>query len=168
MRKQLLSTPLFSVEHREYRQAGSRMLARDVVVHPGAVVILPITCNGDIVMIRNYRYTIEEELCELPAGTREAGEEPLDTAARELAEETGYQAKSLKPLLQFYPSPGVLTERMHAFVATELTHVGQNLANGEEITVEIIPRSIVRKKLVDGEFHDGKTIATLATYFLQT
>ena len=93
MQKRLLSSPVFTVEHREYVRPGQSPVARDVVVHPGAVVILPILEDGRIVMIRNFRYTVEQELWELPAGTLEPGEAPLDTARRELEEEAG-------PLLQ--------------------------------------------------------------------
>ena len=89
MRKRLLTTCLFRVEQRVYHRPGQEPISRDVIVHPGAVVILPILNDRRIVMIRNYRYTVEEELRELPAGTIEPEEEPIETARRELEEETG-------------------------------------------------------------------------------
>ena len=164
MHQHLLSTRLFSVEHRVYERPGRAPVARDVVIHPGAVVILPILDDRRVVMIRNYRYPVEEELWELPAGTREPAESPVVTARRELEEETGYRAKNLTPMMEFYTSPGILTERMHAFVATDLTMVGQNLQGSERIEVEVLDLGDARRKLIRGEFADGKTIAVLGAY----
>ena len=79
-RRTLLSTPLFDVEHRTYPGPGDGRIERDVVLHPGAVVVLPVLSDGRIVLIRNYRHAVESELWELPAGTREPGEDPIDTA----------------------------------------------------------------------------------------
>ena len=166
MPKQLLRTRLFTVEHRVYTRPGQEPVARDVVVHPGAVVILPILDERRIVMIRNYRYTLESELWELPAGTLEPNEEPIDTARRELEEETGYRAGRMHPLMEFFTSPGFLTERMHAFVATDLTVVGQRLQGAEQIVSEVVEVTEVRDRLLRGEFVDGKTIAVLGRYLL--
>ena len=168
IREQLLKGRRFTVERRTITRQGKDPVTREIVVHPGAVVILPITEDGRIVMIRQFRRAIEEQLWELPAGTLEPDEKPIATAARELEEETGYRAGRLQPLIEFYPSPGILTERMYAFVATELTHVGQRLDGSEEIEMEVLPRDRVERMLVSGEFHDGKTIATLGLWFLRT
>jgi len=164
----LLTTPLFSVEHRVCTTPDGARVERDVVVHPGAVVILPVLADGRVVMIRNYRFSIEKRLLELPAGTREPGESPIETAGRELEEETGYRAARIEPLIEFYTSPGVMTERMFAFTATELSEVGQRLTDTERIDVEVLDPARVRERLLSGAIEDGKTIATLATYFLRT
>jgi ADP-ribose pyrophosphatase len=166
MQRKLLSTPLFTVEHRTYLRPGETPIARDVVVHPGAVVILPILDDRHIVMIRNYRYTVQRELWELPAGTMEPDEEPIATARRELEEETGYRAGRMSPMMEFYTSPGILTERIHAFVARDLTVVGQKLQGGERILVETVEIGDLRGRLIRGELVDGKTIAVLGRYFL--
>ena len=166
MHKKLLTTRLFTVEHRVYTPPNGDSVARDVVVHPGAVVILPLLDEQRLVMIRNYRYTVERELWELPAGTKEPDEEPIETARRELEEETGYRAGSMAPLTAFYTSPGFCTEWMHAFVAEDLTHVGQNLQGSEKIVVETLALSEARRRLLAGEFVDGKTVAVLGRYFL--
>lgn len=163
--KRLLSTRLFSVEQRVFSRAGGPDVVRDVVVHPGAVVILPVLDDGRIVLIRNYRYTVERELLELPAGTCEADESPIETARRELIEETGYRATHLAPLMTFLTSPGILTETMHAFMATGLEHVGQNLEDGEQISVEVMAEQDLRQMIRECRFGDGKTIAVLGTYF---
>ena len=167
MHKVLLSTERFSVEQREHRGSGDEPMVREVVVHPGAVVILPILDRDRIVMIRNHRFSVERELWELPAGTLEAGEEPIETARRELEEETGFSAAEMVPLIEFYTSPGICTELMHAFLATELTPVGQRLEPGERIVVETLPAADVRKRFTAGDFVDGKTIAVLGTYFVR-
>jgi len=167
MHTRLLSTPLFSVEHRVFRRAGEAEIARDVVVHPGAVVILPILDENRLVMIRNYRYTVERELWELPAGTCEEGESPIQTAVRELIEETGYRAGGIEPLMEFYTSPGILTERMYAFVARDLTPVGQALEEGERIVREIVEVDEARRMLLEGRLADGKTIAVLGRFLLE-
>jgi ADP-ribose pyrophosphatase len=165
MHELLLSTPRFSVERRVFGGSDERSVTREVVVHPGAVVILPIIDSRRIVMIRNFRHTIEQELWELPAGTAEPDEAAIDTARRELEEESGYQAGTMTPLTEFFTSPGVLTERMFAFVATDLKSVGQRLELGERIVAEVVDLDRARRWLVNGELRDGKTIAVLGTYF---
>ncbi len=165
-RKNLLVTPRFSVERREYAGTDNRPVVRDIVVHPGAVVILPILAPGRIVLIRNYRHAAEATLWELPAGTREPGEPAIETASRELIEETGYRAGSMEPMTVFFTSPGILSERMHAFRAADLTPGDQSLEHGEQIDVEVVDEDRVREMISDGTIQDGKTLAVLGLYFL--
>ena len=167
MTETLLTTPKFAVERRDVRLQDGRLVQREVIVHPGAVVILPILADGSIVLIRNYRFAAEDTLLELPAGTLEAGEDPQDCAARELEEETGYRAEQIEPLGEFFTSPGILSERMRAYLATGLSEVGQNLDDTEEIEVEIMRPDKIRQLIVDGQLIDGKTIAVLGTYMLR-
>ena len=151
----------FDVERRSVPAGDGDTVMREVVVHPGAVVVLPLLDDGRIVMIRNRRFAVEETLWELCAGTLEEGEAPEETAARELVEETGYRAERLEPLATFYTTPGICTERMHAFVATGLTEVGQDLEEGERIEVELVEPERVWRMVRDGEIEDGKTLTTL-------
>ena len=137
---------------------------REVCVHPGAVVILPIMPNGTVVLIRNYRYAIAADLLELPAGTLEKNETPMNSAGRELLEETGYVAGRMQPLVNFYSSPGILTEKMYCFVATDLTHEGQQLEDGEEIELAPTPYDEAMDLIASGNIVDGKTIAALLMY----
>lgn len=167
MNRVLLSGAVFSVERREYPRPQGRPVVREVVVHPGAVTILPLLDDGRIVLIRNQRLTIGQELLELPAGTLEPGEAPRDCALRELEEETGYRAATISPLCEFYTTPGICTERMWAFVARDLTHTQQNLQGAEQIRVCLLATDEVRRMLQAGEIEDGKTIAALGTYFLR-
>ncbi len=134
---------------------------REVCLTPDAVVILPLLDDGRVVLIRNQRFSIDQTLWELPAGTMEEGEDPREAALREVEEETGYRAASITPLLSFFPSPGICTEQMHAFVARGLTHVGQDLDENERITVEVRTLDQTMQMVRDGTIRDGKTIATL-------
>src|SRR5262245_33553109 len=133
MRQLLLRTSKFDVERRKLVRPNGREVTREVVAHPGAVVLLPLLDDGRIVMIRNFRHAVDEELLELPAGTREPDESAETTALRELEEETGYRAARVEALFEFFPSPGVLTELMQVYVATRLMPTRQNLQGGEEI-----------------------------------
>lgn len=141
-----------------------KLSKKEFVAHPGAVVILPFLDEEHIVMIRNDRFAVSEKLLELPAGTLEPNEQPLTTAERELAEETGYQANKVEPLFHFFPTPGFCNEVMHAFVAHQLKEVGQHLDPTEDITVEIVSWSKALKLISDGHIKDAKSIATLLYY----
>ncbi|MCD6303529.1 MAG: NUDIX hydrolase [Planctomycetes bacterium] len=143
-----------------------RVVRRDLIRYPGAAVILPVLSDASIVMIRNYRFAVDERLYELPAGMVDPGELPAEAAARELAEETGYRAGRIEPLGWFYTGPGTCDERMHAYLATDLAAGPQELEHYEQIDVEIIPQRQVRRMVLDGRIHDGKTIAALGLYWL--
>ncbi len=138
---------------------------REVVVHRGSVVVLPLLDEQQVVLIRNERFAVGQTLWELPAGTLEPPPEtPGSCAGRELVEETGYRADKIVPLLEFYTTPGYCTERMWAFLATGLTHVGQRLDASERITVEALAYDRTMQMVRDGQITDGKTIATLLYY----
>jgi ADP-ribose pyrophosphatase len=168
MNRVLLTGRIFSVEERVVERPGQPPIRRQVVVHPGAVVILPVLDDGRIVMIRNFRHSINEELWELPAGTLEPDETPEQTARRELEEETGYRAAAMTPLCDFYTSPGICTERMYGFAARGLSHVGQRLQGAERITPLPMELADVRGMLLRGELHDGKTIAVLGRFLIDS
>jgi ADP-ribose pyrophosphatase len=138
--------------------------AREVVVHPGAVVVLPLLDDDRIMLIRSRRYAVGQILVELPAGTLEKGELPMNSAGRELLEETGYLAHRLEALGTFYTSPGILSEKMYAFAAYDLEQKQQALEEGEEI--ELLPTrwDEAIEMIQTGEILDGKTIATLLMY----
>lgn len=160
-RTRLFDGVKFSVDKVELTTKDGQQVTREAVVHPGAVVVLPILDDGRIVMIRNHRFVVGEELYELCAGTLEPNEDPAVCAGRELIEETGYEAGSIEPLCDFYTSPGFCNERIHAFVARDLKHVGQQLEATEHIIVEPLPLADVLAMTKDGRICDGKTIATL-------
>lgn len=137
---------------------------REVVRHPGAVVILPILATPagpQVVLIRNWRIALETWSLELPAGTMEPPEPPLECAARELVEETGYQAATLTPLGRFHTSPGLSDELMHAYLAIDLMPVGQDLEDDERIQVSPTPLRACWELIGSGILMDAKSILTL-------
>ena len=137
---------------------------REVVLHPGAVIVLPLLDDGRVVLIRNRRWALREVLLELPAGTLERGESPINCAGRELLEETGYLAARIRPLLSFYTSPGILSEKMHAFVAEGLQLRQTAPERDEEIEVAPLTLADAIDLIRTGGIVDGKTIATLLFY----
>lgn len=160
----LLTTSKFRVERKDFQVPGTGTISREWVVHPGAVLILPLLGGGEVVLIRNYRYAAGQELLELPAGTLEPGEAPAVCAARELEEETGYKAGHLEPLCEFYTTPGFTNEKLFAFVATDLEQTVQRLEATEQIRVQIMRLGDALDATVDGRIIDAKTIAALQVY----
>ncbi len=147
---------------------------REVALHPGAVIILPILNDGRILLIHNRRHTVYESLLELPAGTLErapgtpmgvAHEDPAAAAARELTEETGHTARAITPFGWFYTSPGILTEKMYAFLATGLTPGPQHLEDNEQIQTEPFTKDQIFALIRENKMVDAKSIATLLRYF---
>ena len=132
------------------------------------VVIVPIFSDGSLLMIEIYRYQIGRTFLELPSGTIEKKEKPLDTARKELVEETGYQSKILEYKGWFYTWPSKMNQKVHVFVAKELQKVsGQNLEEGEEIKVKIVTKEELTSKLKSAEIKTSITIsALLQGYFL--
>jgi len=143
---------------------SGRRHAREVVVHPGAVVVLPLLADGTVVLIRSRRYAVGQILVELPAGTLEKNENPMNAAGRELLEETGYLARRMKILGTFYTSPGILSEKMYAYVAYDLEQKQQALEEGEEIELMPTPFEEAIAMIRSGEIVDAKTIASLLMY----
>ena len=149
------------------RMADGHVAQRDFIHYPGAAVVLPILDDGSIVLIRNRRFAVDEELYELPAGILEDAEAPQLCAARELTEETGYTAGRMVALGGFYSTPGTSDEYLHAFLALDLTDGKQALEGYEQITVEVFCEDEVRRMVSDGRIKDAKSIAALALYWLK-
>jgi ADP-ribose pyrophosphatase len=138
-----------------------QVVRRDVVLHPGAVAILPLPDADHVCLLRNRRFVVNEELWEVPAGTLEPGEPVEQAAVRELIEETGYRAGRWRKLLEFYPSPGVLSERTHLFVARDLTPGPMRPEPGEELEPNIIPWQQALAWAQDGTIRDAKTLVAI-------
>ena len=161
----LLTCGKFKVVGRDIRARSGRIVRREVIVHPGAVVLLPILEDDRFVLVRVFRHTLDRELLELPAGTLDQpGESPQAAAERELEEETGYRAGQIAPLCEFYPSPGVMTELIRAYVATDLRKTAQRLEETEQIRVELMQPADALAAIDRGEIMDAKTIITLLTH----
>jgi ADP-ribose pyrophosphatase len=162
--EELLVTRKFRVVR--YRTSGREgaPLVKDVVVHPGAVTILPLLDDGRVCLIRNERIAVGKNLIELPAGTLEPGEDPAATAHRELIEETGYRAERVEKLGEFFMSPGILDERMHVYVAHGLEAGASALEPGENIESFVTSWDDAMRMAMDGSIEDAKTLAALLMY----
>ena len=138
---------------------------RDVVHHPGAVVVVPVLDGGDkVLMVRQYRAAIDAELLELPAGKRDVADEPVEvTAHRELAEEVGMTAGRMEKVAEFYNSPGFCDEHSFLFLATDLATCDSSAQGVEEehMTVEVLALADVPAMVADGRITDAKSIIGL-------
>jgi ADP-ribose diphosphatase len=139
---------------------GSQAI-REIVEHPGAVVIAAIDPGFDVLMVRQYRSAVGRDLLELPAGTMEKAEAPDQAAERELKEETGYAARAWEPLATFFSSPGILSEEMHLFLARELEKGEQQPMADEELELVKIPLSQAVGLIREGGIVDAKSIIGL-------
>jgi ADP-ribose pyrophosphatase len=142
-------------------EPGGVEATREIVEHHGSVVIIPRLPNGRIVLVRQYRYATRKHLWELVAGSMEPGESIIRAARRELEEETGYRAASLKRVFSFYPSPGILTEEMHLVEAKDLTLAKPNPEDDERIEVAEFSKKQLDKLLSQKKITDGKTLVGL-------
>lgn len=138
---------------------------REVVTHPGSVVVLPVLADGRIVMVRQYRHACRQYLWELVAGRMEGGENPKEGARRELLEETGYKAKKISVFLDFFPTPGFLEEKMYLLLAEGLTAGQAQPEEDEKIIVAAYTRKELEKMMKSRKLQDAKSIAGLLFYF---
>jgi ADP-ribose pyrophosphatase len=134
---------------------------REVVRHPGGVVVLAEVGRQGIPFVRQHRYPIDGDLLELPAGRIDPGETPSQGAARELEEETGFRAHSLQHVCSFYSSPGYCDELLHFYYTNNLTQRSAHLEQDEDLVVEFYPLPEALGLVSQGEIRDGKTIAAL-------
>ena len=140
---------------------------REIIINKGAVVIVPVTGNNDVRLLKQYRSAAEKWIVELPAGGLESGEDPDLAAPRELLEETGDQAASWQKLHGFYSAPGILTEFLHLYLATDLTPGPNNTEFDEHIEVITVPWADAIDMIRRHEIEDAKTIAGLMLAGLQ-
>ena len=162
--KLLFTGSRFRVVRAEQTLDDGTVHVKEIVRHPGAVVILPLLDDGRICLIRNYRLSVDKTLIELPAGTLEPNEDTDVTARRELLEETGYRAANIELLGAFYPSPGVLDERMRFYLATGLAAGPTDLQPGENIEPLLVTWDQALAMIRDKEIEDAKTLAGLLYY----
>lgn len=160
----LLRAERFQVVRRQYQAADGTLQVRDVVLHPGAVAVVPLVDEEHICLVRNYRVAVQDTLLEIPAGTCEPGEAPHETAVRELEEETGYRAGRLEPLGALWMSPGILRERMWLFAARQLTTGEPRPESGEQIAPLVVSFRQALQWVASGQIQDAKSVAALLLY----
>ncbi|HTP99605.1 MAG TPA: NUDIX hydrolase [Casimicrobiaceae bacterium] len=157
----VFSGRLLEVRSDQVKLPSGHAATREFVVHPGAVLVVPVLDDGRFVLERQFRYPVRRVMLEFPAGKIDAGESPLATAKRELAEEAGYTAATWKPLCTIHPEIGYSTEFIDVFEATGLAHVGQSLDEGEFLEIVTMSESELLATYDCGGLTDGKTIAAL-------
>lgn len=133
----------------------------DVIRHPGATAIVPLADPETLILLRQYRHAVGSFIWEIPAGTLDAGENPLQCARRELAEETGYRARQWTPVGCIFPVPGYSDEQIHVYLARELTPAPRALDPDEILDVHPVSVAEARRMMQDGRIQDAKTIAGL-------
>ena len=156
--------PIFGVRRDELIEPGGLETKREVITHPGSVVVLPVQKDGRIVMIRQYRHAARQFLWELVAGRIDGGESPKKAAARELMEETGYKAKRYKLMMNIFPTPGFLEERLFLFLATDLAEGEAQPEFDEKIISHSYSPKELKQMMTTGELRDAKSIAGILYY----
>jgi ADP-ribose pyrophosphatase len=143
---------------------NGKTAVRDFVLHPGATCILAVSDQKEIIMVRQYRYSVSRSLLEIPAGKLDIGEDPLLCAQRELEEETGCRAKQWTFLSEYFSTPGFSDERMFLYLAEDLSFAESHPDPDEFVKVERIPVAQVKQMILDGHIQDAKTLVALLWY----
>ena len=152
---------IFRVRQDQLRLPNGQTTLRDIVEHPGAVVLVPVDDDGNLWFVRQYRHAAGEALLELPAGTTEPGEDLLSCAHRELREEIGMSARELSKIGEFFIAPGYSTEFLHIYLASGLQPDPLPGDDDEFIQVERFPIAQAYYLAENGHFRDAKTLAAL-------
>ena len=157
--KEIFKGNVFRVTMDQVELENGMTSFREVVHHNGGACILPLTDDDKVLMVRQYRYALKEELWELPAGKLEKDEDPFEAAKRELEEECGLTADHYTSLGEFYPTVGYDTEIIYMWVATGLHKTQMHLDDDEFLTPDRVPLQKAYEMVMSGEIKDGKTIA---------
>ena len=163
--KMIYQGPVFGVRRDEVIEPSGVRATREVITHPGSVVVLPVLPDRRIVLIRQYRHATRQFLWELVAGRMERGENPRRAAARELIEETGYRAKRFRVFLDIFPTPGFLEERMYILLAQEVTPGEAEPEEDEKIVAKAFTHRELENMIRRGKLRDAKSVAGLLYYF---
>jgi len=155
----------FGVRRDELIEPTGVRTVREMVTHPGSVVVLPVLGDGKIVLVQQYRHAAKQYLWELVAGRMEEGEDPKSGAARELLEETGYRAKKFSLFLDLFPTPGFLEERMFLLLAEGLTAGEAQPEEDEKLLVASYSQKQLEAMIRERTLRDAKSIAGLLFYF---
>ncbi|MGH9712289.1 MAG: NUDIX hydrolase [Candidatus Acidiferrales bacterium] len=162
--KVLFRGRVFGVRRDHVIEPGRIKAVRELVIHPGSVVVLPVFADGRILVIRQFRYVTGKYLWELVAGHKEKDESFAEGARRELQEEAGYTARRLTKMLEIFPSPGLLTERMVIYLAHDLVKGKPRPEDDEKITALLIPLATAIRWIKSGRICDAKSVAGILYY----
>jgi ADP-ribose pyrophosphatase len=145
----------------EVLMPDGRKSTREVVEHSGGVAILALTENREAYFVRQYRHPVEESVLEIPAGKLEPGENPVDCAIRELAEEAGVKPGEIDQIALYYSTPGFTSEKLYIYLATKLEEVTRQTQEDEDLEISLIPLEEAVGMARKGEIADGKTLIAL-------
>ena len=160
-KKTVYEGSILTVKSGRLRMGNGEAVAFDIVEHAGGVAVVPLL-GETVLLVRQPRMVVEQDLLEIPAGKREGADDDPEARARaELEEETGYRAGRLVQAADFFVSPGFTTERILVYLGFDLTHVGAHPESTEEIALVQLPLDEARRMLDAGRFHDSKTIIGL-------
>jgi ADP-ribose pyrophosphatase len=162
--KVMYQGPVFGVRRDRVREPGGIKATRDIVTHPGSVVVLPVFSDGRILLIRQYRHSAKQFMWELVAGRKDPGETFGHGARRELLEETGYRARRLTKMLDVFPTPGFVDEKMMIFLAEGLTEGAANPEEDEKITARKLSLGEAERWVRTGKVRDAKSVAGILYY----
>jgi ADP-ribose pyrophosphatase len=157
----------FSVKIDTITDRPGHTYKREIVVHPGAVVMVPVTKEGKLVLVRQWRRATGKVLLELPAGTLEEGEPPLETAGRELREEIGYKADRITLLGGFFSAPGILSEYLHLYLAEDLQESQLDPDENEELDICELSLEEALEAIENGQIEDAKSIVGISRYYFR-
>ncbi len=152
---------VFTVERDRLREENGFEIVREIVRHTGGAGCLPLFADGKVALVKQYRHPARQELLEIPAGKIEAGESPMECAAREVEQEIGFRAGRIELLADFYSTPGFCEERLYVYLATDLTPSEQNLDHDEFVEVVYLPLADAVTMAERNEIEDSKTIIAL-------
>ncbi len=159
---------IFDVFSDEVSLPDGKISKRDWVKHNGGAGILAIDENNDVYLVNQYRYAVKKEMLEIPAGKIDKGENPYNTALRELEEELGFKAEKVEPLGLMLPTVGYVSEHIYLYLATSFVKTTQHLDEGEFVNIVKMPLATLIEKIKNGEVEDGKTVFAVAKYLLKT
>lgn len=156
--REVYKSKIFTVVEEEANDPSGFQIKRAIVRHPGSAVILVADDRDRVLLVKQFRLPAEKYLWEIPAGRIDDGEKPLQAAKRELQEETGFSAKKWRKLAGYWPSPGYVQEKMHLFLATELSEGEAKPMDDERIETRWFKKKELTEMIRDGEVEDGKTL----------